>query len=105
MTEEPDRTLLDCFLKWEVQRRDRIYLTQPYSDGRVVDYTWGEVGDQPRRMAAYFKSLGLHPGSRVVLLGKNSAHWIIADLAVMMSGLASVSLAPTIRREPARYVL
>ena len=68
MAERRNPMLLDCFLKWEAQRRDGIYLTQPYSDGRVVDYTWGEVGDQARRMAAYFKSLGLHPGSRVVLL-------------------------------------
>src|SRR5260370_28331401 len=105
MTEEPDRTALDCFLKWEVQRGDRIYLTQPYADGRVVDYAWGEVGDQARRMAAYFKSLGLPPGSSVVLLGKNSAHWVIADLAMMMTGLVSVPLYPTFSAESALYAM
>jgi long-subunit acyl-CoA synthetase (AMP-forming) len=105
MAEGRNPMLLDCFLKWEAQRRDRIYLTQPYSDGRVVDYTWREVGDQARRMAAYFKSLGLHPGSRVVLLGKNSAHWIIADLAMMMAGLVSVPLYPMFSAEAALYVI
>src|SRR5258708_3950002 len=43
MAQEREPTLLDCFLKWEAQRCDRIYLTQPYPHGRVVDYTWGEI--------------------------------------------------------------
>ena len=105
VTEERDPTLLDCFLKWEAQRRERIYLTQPYPDGRVVDYTWREVGDQARRMAGYFKSLGLHLGSHVVLLGKNSAHWIIADLAMMMAGVVSVPLYPMFSADAALYVI
>jgi long-subunit acyl-CoA synthetase (AMP-forming) len=98
-------TLLHRFLHWEAVQPDRIYLTQPYPDGRVVDYTWREVGDQARRMAAYFQSLRMPPGSNIALLGKNSAHWIIADLAIMMAGHISVPMYPTLSSASALYVL
>ncbi|RXV67816.1 hypothetical protein D1006_21510 [Burkholderia stabilis] len=66
----PDSTiLLDHFLKWEAERRGDVYLTQLYPDGAVVDYTWGMVGDQARRGAAYLASLGLPAGSHIALLG------------------------------------
>ncbi|HSN00203.1 MAG TPA: AMP-binding protein [Rudaea sp.] len=98
-------TLLDRFRKWETERRDSVYLTQPYPDGSVVDHTWGEVGDQARRFASYLRSLGLPAGSRIALLGRNSAHWIIADLAMMMAGMVSVPLYPAFSAEAARYAL
>ncbi|MBZ5794427.1 AMP-binding protein [Burkholderia contaminans] len=102
----PDNaTLLDRFAKWEAERRDDVYLTQPFPDGTVADYTWGTVGDQARRGAAYLMSLGLPAGSRIALLGKNSAHWIMADLAIMLAGMVSVPLYPTFSAESVRYVL
>ncbi|QBQ99405.1 AMP-binding protein [Paraburkholderia pallida] len=105
MTIADDATLLDRFFEWESRRRDHVYLTQPRPDGLVVDYTWGEVGEQARRGAAYFLSLGLPEGSRIALLGKNSAHWIIADLAIMLAGMVSVPLYPSFSAQSVRYAL
>lgn len=105
MVDVDRNTLLHCFLGWEKTQPDKVYLTQPYPDGRVVDYTWAQVGDQARRMAAYLRSLQLPPASKIALLGKNSAHWIIADLAIMMVGHVSVPLYPTLSGASARYVL
>lgn len=56
-------------------------------------------------MAAHLRSLQLPPGSNIALLGKNSAHWIIADLAIMMAGHVSVPLYPTLGGESARCIL
>jgi long-subunit acyl-CoA synthetase (AMP-forming) len=100
-----DETLLDRFRKWETERRDSVYLTQPYPGGAVVDYTWGRVGHEARRFAGYLRSLGLPAGSRIALLGRNSAHWIIADLAIMMAGMVSVPLYPAFAAEAVRYAL
>ncbi|RQS63639.1 AMP-binding acetyl-CoA synthetase [Burkholderia sp. Bp8963] len=105
MTIPDSAILLDRFLKWEAERRDDVYLTQPYPDGSVVDYTWAMVGDQARRAAAYLASLDLPGGSRIALLGKNSAHWIMADLAIMLAGMVSVPLYPTFSAESVRYAL
>lgn len=105
MIDQKTHTLLHRFLAWEKKQPQAIYLTQPYPDGHVVDYTWLQVGDQARRMAAHLQSLQLPPGSNIALLGKNSAHWIITDLAIMMAGHVSVPLYPTLSGESARYIL
>src|SRR5205085_9395856 len=89
---------------WEKTTPDAVYLTQPHADGRIEQFTWRQVGDQARRMAAHLRSLGLPAGSCVALLGKNSAHWIIADLACWMAGLVTVPLYPTLNEETAAYI-
>jgi long-chain acyl-CoA synthetase len=103
------RTLLHRFLHWEATTPDRVYLIQPHTqqggDGRVVDYTWRQVGDQARRMAAHLRTLNLPPRSNIALLGLNSAHWIMADLAIWMAGHVTVPLYPTLNSTTARYIL
>jgi long-chain acyl-CoA synthetase len=98
------QNLVNCLLHWEQTKPDAIYLTQP-SDGHVVDYTWREVADQARRGASYLLSLNYPPGSNIGILGKNSAHWIIADLAIWMAGHVSVPLYSTLNAETAQYIL
>ena len=105
MTDIKAATLLHRFLEWERDTPDKVYLTQPFPDGRVQDYSWAEVGDQARRMASHLQSLQLAPRSNIALIGKNSAHWIIADIAIMMAGHVSVPLYPTLGAESARYIL
>jgi long-chain acyl-CoA synthetase len=96
---------LQCLYRWERERRDQIYLTQPTGAGAVQDITWGEAGDQIRRMAAWLQSQGWPAGSRVAIIGKNSAHWILADLAILMAGHVSVPLYPTFNGEALAYTL
>ncbi len=96
---------LERFLHWEAAQAKTVYFTQPFPDGSVVEYTWAEVGDQARRMASYLLSLDLPAGSHIALLGKNSAHWIMADLAIWMAGHVSVPLYPTLNAETTQYVL
>lgn len=98
-------TLLHCLAHWEKNQPDVVYLTQPLASGQVVDYTWREVGDQVRRMAAHLQSLDLPPRSNIALLGKNSAHWIMADLAIWMAGHITVPLYPTLNADTASYIL
>lgn len=103
-----DNTLvypLDRFLHWEKTQPNKVYMTQPFPDGSVVDYTWAQVGDQARRMATYLLSLNLPPSSHIAILGKNSAHWIMVDLAIWMAGHVSVPIYPTMSGETAAYVV
>lgn len=97
-------TLLHRFLHWEETLPDAVYLSQPVGE-EVFDYSWREVGDQARRMAAYLRGLDLPAGSAVAILGKNSAHWIMADLAIWMAGHVSVPLYPTLSADSLAYVL
>jgi len=99
------RTPLACLYHWEKTTPDTIHLTQPIGGGKVVDYTWKQAMDEARRMAAHLQSLNLPPKSQIAILGKNSAHWMLADWAIMMSGHVSVPLYPTLNAETVRYIL
>lgn len=106
MALDPRRqTSLHCLYYWAEESPERTYLTQPYPDGSVEDISWKQAADQVSRMAAHLKSLGLPERSNIALLGKNSAHWILSDLAIWAAGHISVPLYPTLTGESAAYVL
>jgi long-chain acyl-CoA synthetase len=97
-------TLLGMFYHWERSKPDATYLRQPNGQ-KWKDYSWSEVGDQARRVAAALQALGLANGDRVSILSKNCAHWVIADLAIMMAGASSAPIFTTMTSGDARYCL
>lgn len=98
-------TLLHYLLYWEQIQPDAIFLRQPQPTGEVIDYSWAQVADQARRMARYLHSLELAPGSNIALLSKNSAHWIIADLAIALAGHVSVPIYHSANSDTVGYIL
>jgi long-subunit acyl-CoA synthetase (AMP-forming) len=100
-----DRLILDHVYEHEANRANQVYLTQPLGGGQVADYTWGQALDQARRMAAHLQSRGLPRGARVAMLTKNSAHFIIAELAIWLGGYTTVAIFPTESAQTIGYVL
>jgi long-chain acyl-CoA synthetase len=96
---------LQGLYRWEKERSDKVYLTQPMGAGTVENLTWKQAAEQVRRVATWLQSHGWEPGSRVAVLGKNSAHWILADLAIQMAGFVSVPIYPTFNAEALSYIL
>ena len=105
ITVTPSQLPLQCLYRWERERANHIYLTQPIGGGAVLNITWAEAADQVRRMANWMQAQGWPVGSRVAILGKNSAHWILADLAIFMAGHVSVPIYPTFNGESLSYIL
>jgi long-chain acyl-CoA synthetase len=97
--------ILEYVYDHESARAGNVYLTQPLADGTVVHFTWGQVVEQARRMAAHLQSRGFERGSRVAILSKNCAHFVIAELAIWMSGFTTVAIFPTETAETVRFVL
>jgi len=97
--------ILDHVLDHEASHPDRIYLTQPLGRGTVADYTWGQVLDQSRRMAAHLQSRGFPRGARIAILSKNCAHFILAELAIWMAGYTTVAIFPTETAQTVGFVL
>ena len=104
-TVSPDQLPLQRLYFWERSAPQRVAFTQPVGGGRTVDYTWGQVLDQARRMAAHLQSLGFAPGARIALLAKNTAHWMISDYAIWLAGHVSVPLYPTLAAGTVRQIL
>ena len=95
---------LEMLYKWEQEKPNEIYLSQPI-DGVWHNWTWKEVGVEIRKMAAYLKSLNLPNDSKIALLSKNCAHWMMTDMAIMMSGHVSVPLYPNLNAETLGKIL
>ena len=103
--QNPMGTHLHFLLHWEKTTPQKDYLIQPTAQGHVHKYNWREVGHQVRCMATYLQSLNYPAGSKIAIYGKNSAHWLIADLAIWMAGHVSVPLYATLNAEGAKHVL
>ena len=101
----PDALALQRLYQWERSAPGRTVLAQPMGAGQLRTYTWAQVLAETRRMAAHLKSLGFAPGSRIALLSKNCAHWLMCDFAIWMAGHVSVPLYPTLAAATMRQIL
>jgi long-chain acyl-CoA synthetase len=72
-----------------------VCMTQPMGQGVITHYTWADVLDQTSKMASHLMSLGLDKDTKIGILSKNTAHWLMADWAIWMAGFISVPLYPT----------
>ena len=90
----PDELPLQGLYRWENETPDRVYFIQPFGGGQTREYSWRQTADEVRRMAAYLQAQGWPRDARIGILGKNSAGWIMADLAIWMAGYISVPLYP-----------
>jgi len=86
---------LEAFLSWEKQIPNQIFLKQPIND-KVISYSYAEAGQEARKIASALRNFGLKKGDHVALLSKNCAHWIMADLAIMMGGFVSIPIYPSL---------
>jgi long-chain acyl-CoA synthetase len=104
-TTAPEMLALQRLYHWEKTAPGRIALTQPMGDGTTKDYTWAQVADQVRRMATHLSAQGWEPGSKVAILSKNCAWWLMSDLAIWMAGFVSVPLYPTLAADTVKQIL
>lgn len=86
---------LEKLYHWEQQIPEKVYLRQPI-EGKWIEFSWKQSAEEVRKMAAYLKSLHLPAGSKIGIFSKNCAHWIMADLAIMMAGYVSIPLYPNL---------
>ena len=100
-----DMLALQRLYHWEKAAPDRVVLTQPMGQGVSQDYTWQQLAEQARRMAAYLQSQGWKPGSNIAILSKNCAWWLMSDLAIWMAGHVSVPLYPTLAADTINHIL
>ena len=95
---------LEMLYKWEQAKPNETYLSQPIN-GIWHHWTWKDFGTEVRKMATYLKSLDFPKESKIALLSKNCAHWMMADMAIMMSGHISVPLYPNLNSETLGKIL
>lgn len=97
-------TPLTMLYHWERTTPNKLFMRQPF-EGKWHDFTWKQAADEIRRLAAALQSYNLPSKSKVALVSKNCAHWIMADLAIMMAGYESVPIYPNVGADTLNYVL
>ena len=100
-----DSLALQRLYHWERSAPGRIALTQPLGGGRVQDFSWAQVAEGARRIASHLQSQGWPAGSKVAILSKNCAWWLMSDLAIWLAGHVSVPLYPTLAPDTIRQIL
>lgn len=84
---------------WDAPALTDFYLTE---DGTAQDtsrgnhYTYGEMYAEICRVANLLTSLGLQKGDHIAICGANSAHWVIAYLAIAKMQGVSVTVMHTL---------
>ncbi len=94
---------LDRAYHWEKTLPNEVFLTQPTA-GIARDWTWAQTMDEARRMANFLMSRNWPAGSHIVIYSKNCAWWIMAELAIWMSGHVTVPIYPSLTPESARQL-
>lgn len=97
-------TPIECLYHWEKNTPTDVYLRQAKSL-EWTEFTWQEVGQRVRKIAAYINSFNFDKGTRIALWSSNSADWVMVDLAIMLSGNVSVPLYPGQDLDSANYIL
>ncbi|MDH3786951.1 MAG: AMP-binding protein [Xanthomonadales bacterium] len=88
MREQPDRTWL----------RDR-------QGDDFTEWNWREANHDMQAVAAWLESQFGSDGTRIAIISRNCAHWMLADLAITASGNVSVPIFTTQSAESAHYIL
>ncbi|MEZ4879016.1 MAG: AMP-binding protein [Chitinophagales bacterium] len=85
MKEIPLITPLQKFYQYEKEKANQTFLRQAIND-QWIHYSWKETGEIIRTMAAAIQAQNYPKGTKIAILSANCAHWIMADLAIMMTG-------------------
>ena len=98
---KPD-TLPELVAQWAEQEPERIWLRDLHEEGSD-DYSWAQAQQQISAIGAMLEQRVGH-GEKMVLLSRNRAHWVMADLAIIASGNVTVSMFTTLPGSTADYI-
>lgn len=89
----------------QAERHPKAPMVWRKIDGAYRPWTWQEVADAVRQLAAALRALGIGPEDRVVLVADSRPEWLIADLAIMAAGAWTVPAYTTNTVDDHRHIL
>jgi len=95
---------LGNFYYWAQKQPNEIFLKQPVGIN-YIDFTYQEAENQVNKLAAYLQEKVQSGPKHIGILSKNSAYWILADLAISSAGCVSVPFYATLTADQLNEVL
>ncbi len=91
---KPLRVIPEILRESAERHSELVALQMQQKDRTWLKLTYGELVDKVARIASFYASLGLKEGDRISVIGHNSPHWGMAQLALMWLGGIAVPLDP-----------
>lgn len=96
-------TLTEYFDRNREQTPDEIWLRDRQGD-EVTEWSWERAGAEKDAFAAWLED-EFEPGTKIAILSRNRAHWVLTDMATISSGNVVIPLFTTLPPETAQYIL
>jgi long-chain acyl-CoA synthetase len=90
---------------WETSAGPSRDAVRQWVDGSWKGLSRAELAERVRAVAAGLVAAGVGAGDRVVLMGRTSLEWTVADLAVLAAGAVTVPVYETSTAEQCRFIL
>ena len=99
-----DYTPMEMFYSWEISAPERVFLSQPLG-GKYYHFTWKKVGEEVRKVVSYILSLQLPKESKIGIFGFPTAHWVMSELAILMSEHVAVPIHHNVTPEDLEHII
>ena len=84
---------------------DGAAFSAPLPDGSWRELTWRQTKDRVVDLAAGLLALGIQTEDRVAIASSTRLEWILADLAITLSGAATTTVYPTTAESEVAFIL
>jgi len=96
-------TLKGYLDQWAEDTPTKVWLRDLSGDD-VTEWTWKKAHEEIQAAAAWLEQ-NYPQGTRMAILSRNRAHWILADYAIIAAGNVTIPIFTTLPRNTAEYVL
>ncbi len=96
-------TLMGYLDQWATETPDKVWLRDRSGDV-FTEWTWQQARDETYAAAAWLEQ-HYPQGTRMAILSRNRAHWVMADYAIIAGGNVTIPIFTTLPRGTAEYVL
>src|SRR5581483_1711959 len=101
----PYKSIPDMFLKRVAATPNARAFGGPDANDKPVWFTWAQIGERAKAVAAGLTTLGVGHEDRVAILSGTRMDWIVADLGIMCAGCATTTVYPTTEPEDACFIV
>src|SRR3954454_24124439 len=102
----PYRSIPDMFLKRVAATPNgQAFAVANADDSGMVWFTWAQIGERAKAIAAGLRDLGVGLEDRVAILAGTRLEWILVDLGINCAGGATTTVYPTTEPEDAAFIV
>ncbi|HOT45099.1 MAG TPA: AMP-binding protein [Spirochaetota bacterium] len=99
----PDSTIPGIFRNRAGYYRDDAFLRHRVADF-WIDICWEETYIKTNAISSYLINCGVNPGDRIALYSGNRPEWVFADLGILSTGAADVTIPAALEAAEAAFI-